>query len=143
MNSPQLAGNWDRAGEREWLTYRFWTPAVFAANHEISIRQLRNHMQANGMPFHGRPRRGVPGGGVRLSKAASEWLRFYRAVTGDGRFRFTRLYEDQLETIADQHAEDSQAYARLYGGDIPYDEYIANHADERRSWKKFKEIKAS
>lgn len=141
MNKQVVVENWDKAGGREWLQYYFWAPEAFADNHDISIRQLRNHMSANGMPFHGRPHRGVPGSGIRLGKAADKWLGYYRLETGDGRFRFSGLREDRAEDVEYAHIDDAQAYARLYSEPIPYDEYIATHAMERRSWaKKFKEI---
>ena len=79
------SANWDKAGTRLWLTYEFWTPATFAANHNIAERTVRHYLTL-GMPSHGRPHKGS--GGIRLAKSAVTWLRAYRLVTAHGSFRF-------------------------------------------------------
>src|SRR5450631_2095483 len=122
MAKVELSGNWDKAGVREWLEYQFWAPEAFAANHGISIRQLRNLM-AQGLPFHGKPHRGVPGSGVRLGVAAVQWMREYRRVTAQGHFRGTRALM-ALDELEGRHEDDQQAYARLYGAPLPRDEYL-------------------
>ena len=142
MVNGQLVENYDRAAVREWLSYKFWTPESFAGNHGISIRQLRNLM-TQGLPFHGRPHRGVPGSGVRLGVAAVQWMREYRRVTAEGHFRGTRCLM-ALDEIEGRHFDDQLAYAKLYGGPTPHDEWLESRegSAERRSWAiKFREIK--
>ncbi len=122
MDKVEISANWDRAAEREWLSYFFWTPEAFAANHGISVRQLRN-LTLQGMPFHGKPHRGVPGSGIRLGVAAVQWMREYRRVTAEGHFRGTRALMS-LDEIDGRHQDDTQAYWRLYGGTEPHDDWL-------------------
>jgi hypothetical protein len=144
VGKVELTANWDRAAEREWLSYFFWTPEAFAANHGISVRQLRNLMR-QGLPCHGKPHRGVPGSGIRLGVAAVKWLREYRRVTAEGHFRGTRCLM-ALDEGEGRHFDDQMAYAKLYGGTEPHDDWLESRAGgaERRSWaKKFKEIQTA
>ncbi len=141
-----VSDNWDRAGTRIWLTYEFWTPAVFAENHGIAERTVRHYLTL-GMPSHGRPHKGR--GGIRLAKSAVAWLQAYRYATGNGSVRFGGLSADFLEYQASLVSDESMAFSKLYRtawpqeDDAELDEYLSKTeaARERRSWRTgFREI---
>ena len=148
MARPKLdSDNWDKSAVRLWLVYQFWTPANFAANNNISVRHLR-HLLTLGCPFFGRAHKGA--GGIRLAKSAATWLQAYRYCTADGARRFTGMSADFLENQESAVADESMAYAKLYGGpwpreaDAELDEYLSKReaARERRSWRTgFRELK--
>ena len=139
MAQQELSSNYDKAGIREWLTFEFWSPADFASNNDLSERTVR-HLCTVGMPFHGRPHKGK--GGVRLGKSAIRWLLQYRRVTKHSR-RFGGINPTFQEDLDLEVADESQAFARLYGLPIPPDKYLdgPEGSEERRSWKKFKAAK--
>lgn len=138
--------NWDKAGTRLWLVYQFWKPADFAANHGIAERTVR-HLMSLGMPFHGKPHRGL--GGVRLGRSAASWARCYRILTANGALRFSGMHPDFLDELQAHVDDEKFAFAKLYGGawpaavDAELDEYLtASEAKrERQSWKTgFREV---
>ncbi len=141
------SSNWDKAAERLWLRYEFWRPSDFAENHGISVRSVRHYLEL-GMPSHGTPHKGS--GGLRLAKSAVAWLHAYRYSTANGARRFSGMSQDFLEYQSSLVADESMAYAKLYGGpwprdaDAELDEYLSprDAARERKSWKTgFRELR--